>query len=129
MGMNPLYNEFSNVPTDNQKQIDIEKIYNKLITVDKDLDLITDIADAYSMASMEGIANYLKVKYKQDAKLIAIVNTPITFFAKKYKSLNPATSGKRASEILSSLSRLMEYAKNRTMTERLTNEQSNTNQK
>jgi hypothetical protein len=120
MGMDEFYREFQNVPNPNQKEIDIEKIYNKVITNDKkDLNLITDIPDSFSITMMETIADYLNKKYKSEKNAI-LMTYPITQFTNKFKQLNPAVNGKRVSEVLSSLSRFVEYIKNRSTIQKLT---------
>lgn len=119
MGMNPLYNDLENVPVTNNNQVDVEKIYNKVITTGKDINLITDIPDSYSLVVMEVLADYLDKKYKADKNLISIVTFPIKQFTKKYKQVNPSVHGKRVSDVLSSLSRFFEFARNRSTLERL----------
>jgi hypothetical protein len=122
MGMNPLYDEFQNVQNTNNKEIDIEKIYNKVITTGKDLNLITDIPDSYSLTVMETIADYLEKKYSinGNSKNAKIMTYPIRKFANRYKELNPSVGGKRVSEVLSSLSQFVQYVKNRTTIQKLT---------
>jgi hypothetical protein len=122
MGMDEFYKDFQNVPNTNQKEIDIEKIYNKVITTGKDLNLITDIPDAYPLVVMFGISKYLKAKYsnKEDKKYVDIMTAPIDIFVKEYKELNPSTGGKRVTEVLASLSRFVEYVKNRNTIQKLT---------
>lgn len=121
--MEPLYNDFQNVPNTNDKQIDIEKIYNKVITVGKDLNLITDVPVTHPFVTMVCIADYLEAKYKPqkgEINTIKVVTSPIRGWVKGYKELNPSVNGKRVSEVLSSLSQFVQYVKNRTTIERLT---------
>jgi hypothetical protein len=119
-GMDNLYNEFQNVPNTGQKEIDIEKIYNKTLTPNNDM--TTDIPNAYNLVVMSGISKYITTKYNDEAykKYVAIMVAPINFFVKGYKNLNPSTNGKRTSDVLSSLSRFVEYVKNRNTIQRLT---------
>jgi hypothetical protein len=125
-GMDSLYNEFQNVPNPNQKEIDTSKIYDKVITIgkrDKDINLITDIPDSYSIVVMESIEDYLLKKYginKEDKKLVRIMVSPIHNFTTKFKQINPSLNGKRTSEVLSSMSRLFEFFKGRNTVQRLT---------
>lgn len=121
-GMDSLYNEFQNVPNTGQKEIDIEKIYNKVITTGKDINLITDIPDSYAIVVMEGISKYFITKYnkKEDKQYIKIMVSPINQFTKTFKELNPSVNGKRTSEVLTSLSKFVEYVKNRNTIQRLT---------
>ena len=120
--MDSFYNEFQNVPNLGQKEIDIEKIYNKVITTGKDINLITDIPDAYSLVILEGISKYLVTKYnkKEDKQYVKIMVSPINQFTKTFKELNPSVNGKRTTEVLASLSRFVEYIKNRNTIQRLT---------
>jgi hypothetical protein len=119
-GMDNLYNEFQNVPNTGQKEIDIEKIYNKTLTPNNDM--TTDIPNAYNLVVMIGISKYITTKYNDEAykKYVAVMIAPINFFVKGYKNLNPSTNGKRTSEVLSSLSKFVEYVKNRNTIQRLT---------
>jgi hypothetical protein len=121
-GMDNLYNEFQNVPNTANKEINIEKIYNKVITTGKDINLITDIPDAYPIVIMEGISKYLTTKYnkKEDRQYVKIMVSPINQFTKTYKELNPSVAGKRVTEVLASLSRFVEYVKNRSTIQKLT---------
>jgi hypothetical protein len=125
-GIEPFYKEFQNIPNTNDKQIDIEKIYNKIINVptkDKEINLITDIPDSYSLVVMESISDYLLKKYgtsKQDKVFARIMCNPINNFTSRYKQLNPSVNGKRTTEVLSSLSRFVEYVKNRNTIQKLT---------
>jgi hypothetical protein len=122
-GMDNLYNEFQNVPNTGQREIDIEKIYNKVITTGKDINLITDIPDSYSIVIMETLSDYLMKKYgtnKEDRQYAKIMVNPINQFTKRFKELNPSVNGKRTSEVLSSLSKFVEYVKNRNTIQRLT---------
>lgn len=123
-GLEGEYQRFQDVPITQEKQIDIEKIYSKLITHNKkDINLMTDIPDSYSLVVMESISDYLYKKYgtsTQDKKLIKIMCSPINNFVEKYKSLNPSVNGKRASEVLSSLSKIVDNIKNRNTIQKLT---------
>lgn len=128
MGMDKLYDDFQNVENTSQKEIDIEKIYNKVITTGKDINLITDIPDSYTIVTMETIADYLIKKYGNDRnsrKNIKLVTYPIIQFCTKYKELNPSVGGKRVSEVLSSLSQFVQYVKNRTTIQKLTGAEQN----
>jgi|GEM_PF-6184786 hypothetical protein len=121
-GMDGFYGEFQNVPNTGQKELDIEKIYNKVITTGKDINLITDVPDSYPLVVMEGISKYLVMKYnkKEDKQYVKIMVAPINQFTKTFKELNPSVGGKRTSEVLSSLSRFVEYVKNRNTIQKLT---------
>lgn len=121
-GMDNLYNEFQSVQNTGQKEIDIEKIYNKVITTGKDINLITDIPDSYPLIVMEGLSKYLVMKYnhKEDKQFVRIMVAPINQFTKTFKELNPSVNGKRVSEVLSSLSKFVEYVKNRNTIQKLT---------
>jgi hypothetical protein len=116
-GMDGFYNEMQNINTNTEKQIDVEKIYNKVITTGKDINLITDIPDTYSIVVMETISDYLLKKYGKDANVMIY---PINQFTKKFKQLNPSHNGKRVTEVLNSLSHLVEYVKNRNTVQKLT---------
>jgi hypothetical protein len=71
------------------------------------------------MVTMEAISAYLKSKYKGD-KNIKILTLPIDKWCKTYKQLNPSVNGKRVTEVLTSLSRFVEYVKNRNTIQKLT---------
>jgi hypothetical protein len=126
MGLEPLYQEFQNVEGTTQKEIDASKIYDKTITIgkrEKDINLITDIPDAYPIVVMESITDYLLKKYGKtpsDRKLALLIVSPIVNFTTKYKQINPSTHGKRITELFSSLSRYVEAIRNRTTMQKLT---------
>lgn len=120
MGIEPLYEEFKNAQINQSNKVDFEGIFDKTVTVGKNIDLITNVPNAYNIVTMDGISNYLKTKYKDDAKLIKITTAPIDFFIKKYKALNPSTNGGRVTEVLNALSKFVDFVRNRNIDERLT---------